>query len=492
MHEFYNMYYRFLFHVLICICLVHSANAQSFLAGTAEINITPKLPAALQGQFHLRIAHGIESPLTANALAIESTDIDKKKDTAVFVTCDLTFITAELTLAVRERVAEKLKGFSTDKIIITATHTHTVPVYAHGSSMYPIPDSILQPRQYFDSLANWIANAVERSWKSRQVSTVSWGLGKAVVGYNRRASYADGHAAMYGNTSTPDFLSIEGYEDHDLNVLYISNKAGRLKAIAMAVPCPSQEVEGNLAVNADYWHDVRLALKKRWGKELTVIGWSAASGDQSPHLLYRAKAEDRMSKLAGRTRMQEMAHRVDQAAAEVYGVVKKEVSAAPVFKHTVERIQFPARRVTEKEYADSKKMADTLEARLARNDGKYRDEHYSERLWYQDVVDRYEAQQKDSVFYTSEIHAVRIGDICIVTDDFELFTDYGIRIQARSRALQTFVVQLANAYHIYLPTAKAVAGGSYSAIIHSSLVGPAGGQMLVEKSVEMVNALFPK
>ena len=43
----------------------------------------------------------------------------------------------------------------------------------------------------------------------------------------------------------------------------------------------------------------------------------------------------------------------------------------------------------------------------------------------------------------AEIHVLRIGDVAICTNQFELFTDYGIRIQARSNALQTFVVQLA-------------------------------------------------
>ena len=42
----------------------------------------------------------------------------------------------------------------------------------------------------------------------------------------------------------------------------------------------------------------------------------------------------------------------------------------------------------------------------------------------------------------------------------------------------------------YLPTEKAVRGGHYSAIVHSSLVGPAGGQILVDRTVELVNSLW--
>ena len=59
----------------------------------------------------------------------------------------------------------------------------------------------------------------------------------------------------------------------------------------------------------------------------------------------------------------------------------------------------------------------------------------------------------------------------ICTNQFELFTDYGIQMKARSKALQTFVVQLAGA-GTCLPTERAVRGGSYSAIVQSNLVGP--------------------
>ncbi len=39
-------------------------------------------------------------------------------------------------------------------------------------------------------------------------------------------------------------------------------------------------------------------------------------------------------------------------------------------------------------------------------------------------------------------HVVRLGDAALVTAPFEIFTDYAIRIQARSKAVLTFVVQL--------------------------------------------------
>jgi hypothetical protein len=52
------------------------------------------------------------------------------------------------------------------------------------------------------------------------------------------------------------------------------------------------------------------------------------------------------------------------------------------------------------------------------------------------------------------------------------------------------VIQLTCGSSGYLPTERAVKGGSYSAIVASNLVGPEGGQVLVERSVELINSLW--
>ncbi len=80
----------------------------------------------------------------------------------------------------------------------------------------------------------------------------------------------------------------------------------------------------------------------------------------------------------------------------------------------------------------------------------------------------------------------------VATSPFELYTDYGTRIRCRSRALQTFLVQLADGSGngFYLPTRRALAAGHYSAQIKSCWVGPEGGDQLVERSVAVINELF--
>lgn len=63
-------------------------------------------------------------------------------------------------------------------------------------------------------------------------------------------------------------------------------------------------------------------------------------------------------------------------------------------------------------------------------------------------------------------------------------------MKARSPGVQTMLIQLAAGSGMYLPTPAAIEGGSYSALPHTNRVGPEGGQILVEKTVENLRALW--
>lgn len=58
----------------------------------------------------------------------------------------------------------------------------------------------------------------------------------------------------------------------DINSLFFWNKEGKLIAMSIDVACPAQEVESRSEVNADYWHPVRTALKKKNIKNLKLFG----------------------------------------------------------------------------------------------------------------------------------------------------------------------------------------------------------------------------
>lgn len=474
--------------------------------GTAEADITPDLPVALAGQFHLRIAHTVRTPLVANVVVLDSRDGGRSIEQTVFVACDLVGIPAVLTEMVRKQVQQQIPELDVKKIVLSAIHTHTGPVMESGTSFeYNIPkEGVSQPEAYQQLFAKRVTAAIVKAWKTRSPGSITWGLTYANVGRNRRAVYEygpqhthdnrtsiylDGTAKMYGNTNMPEFQSLEGYEDHAVNTIFYWNKAGKLIATSIEVACPAQEVEGDTVVDADYWHTVRVSLKKRFGSSLLVMGWCGAAGDQSPHLMYGKKAEERMRNLNKLSRIDEIARRIVRAVEESYETVKNDRHSDVTLSHKVETLSLPMRIVTEGEYEDSKKVVNEVAAQIAA-DPKAADKILAKMTWYGAVVKRFELQKTNpNPTYDTEIHVIRLGDVVICTSQFELFTDYGIRMQARSKALQTITIQLAGP-GTYLPTSKAVAGGSYSAIVQSNLVGPEGGQMLVDRTVKLIDDLW--
>jgi hypothetical protein len=75
--------------------------------------------------------------------------------------------------------------------------------------------------------------------------------------------------------------------------------------------------------------------------------------------------------------------------------------------------------------------------------------------------------------------------------------DYAHRIQSRSPAQQTFVVQLAGSAvgergGTYLPTERGEWGRGYSATQYCNLVNSTGGQELVEETLADLHKLFAK
>ena len=92
-----------------------------------------------------------------------------------------------------------------------------------------------------------------------------------------------------------------------------------------------------------------------------------------------------------------------------------------------------------------------------------------------------------------DMNVVRLGDIAMASNPFELYLYYGQMIKARSKAVQTFLVQLAaGGDHPsgYLPSPDGEKFGGYGGLIINGQVGSDGGYLLVDITVEEINKLF--
>jgi hypothetical protein len=444
--------------------------------GWAVRDITPERPAMLQGQMHRRVAQRAMDPLLVTALAIEGGD---PLDCAVIVSCDLCFASEALQQAVRERLRERAPSLPGDKVFLTATHTHTSLVLEDSGYTHPGGD-VMTPQECLAWVAERAAEAAAKAWERRSPQAVGAAFAHAVVGHNRRAVYADGTAQMYGRTDRDDFAAIEGYEDHSLDLLFIWDGRGSLNGVVIAVPCPSQVDEHLTVFSADFWHDIRCQLRARWGEGVQVLPLCGAAGDISPHFLVYRREEEEMRRRRGVSQRQEIALRVADAVSRALACTKPTGEDLP-FAHAVRRIPLTPRQITQED-------RDWAEAEHARAIA----DHDPASWWPQRlraVVECFDGRRAAEPVPV-EIHVLRIGDVAVATNPFELFSDYGLRIKARSPAAQTVIVQLAAGSGSYLPSERAIRGGGYGAVPAVSSVGPEGGQELVAGTLEMIRRLF--
>jgi hypothetical protein len=383
----------------------------------------------------------------------------------------------------RALVAPRLADFDVAKLFLVATHTHTAPGVV-DLDWYPAPGpGVMQPSEYRSLFLDRVSEAVVEAWEARRPGGVSWALGHAAVGYNRRVAYDDGTAQMYGATDTPSFRSLEGGHDHGAEMLFCWSEAGDLTGAVLNVACPSQVVEGKSYVSADFWGVVRRELRTRYSADLHVLPLTGAAGDQSPRdLVRRGRGEQDMRDESG---MEEMGIRIADAFDHVYPAAQGSVKTQVVFRHLTEDLALPMRKVTQKEADEARSQ----HARLAADPPPQGSADWGRLRHCERLLKRYEEQTEAPVFQM-ELHVMRIGETALVTNPFELYLDYGLRMKARSRALHTFVVQLACDSGGYLPTEKGVAGGGYGARAADGRVGPEGGQVLVNRTVELIDELW--
>ncbi|MBN2269805.1 MAG: hypothetical protein JXN61_04275 [Sedimentisphaerales bacterium] len=418
--------------------------------GWAQIDITPQRPVALVGQLQKRISQAVMDPLTATALALETRKPNGSVEQAIMVSCDIIYIRKAVSDRLKEAVKPRIEDFDSDKLFLNATHTHTGPGFIDGAfkGLYDVSkdEGVMKASEYADYFIERVAACAVEAWKARKPAAMSWGLGHAVVGMNRRATYFDGTAAMYGATNIDSFAGIEGYEDHAVEMLFFWNQDRKPTGIVINIACTAQETENLNEISADFWHDVRVELRKRIAQDIFIFPQTAAAGNLSPHLLYRRKAEEAMRNLRGLSRRQEIARRIADAVEDVLPLVAKHTDSTVRFQHKVARLNIPEQQGMEMPFYNTDPAAPI------------------------------------------EFHVLRLEDIAIATNPFELYIEYGVRIKARSPATLTFLVQIACEQIGYLPTIEAVKGGGYSA--DKFIVGPEGGQVLVNETVRLIKEMW--
>ena len=485
--------------------------------GWSSVSIVPEgRKVDLVGQFYERISNKVETPIEANALAIECGD-----DSVIFCACDLVGTSHSLLEDVRAALPE---SFPKDKLIISAIHTHTSLGYARKSDMFSnalyglkafLPEEYIYKPLVTDNspevirgeearafLIERIARAALEAWNNRKEAAYACGFGRAAIGMCRRVCYDDGSAKMWGNANQANFTELEAGNDSGIELLFTYDENKKLTGVVANVACPSQVLEHQSFISSDYMGKTRELIRKKFGADVGFLGLISPAGDMCPRDMIRWVNSPVTLNDPNVSQDNKVIHRADPSMFDIKGAdlaakriateifwalddVTEYVSETEL-KHKKLNVDLPLRRVTIEEYEKAYKALTDFAKQCT---GSINYEDNARMQIYSGTVARYHLQQTTDLF-TIEAHVLKLGDVAFATNPFELFLNYGNQIRARSLASQTFLIQLSCGSWGYLPTEKAEKGSHYSAFVSSGTAGHVGGEMLVRKTISEINELF--
>jgi neutral ceramidase len=429
--------------------------------GAASTVINNRTGGWVQGAGVPRTATKQRDDLEANALYLSD-----GRTKLLLVSCDLVGLNSGHVVTMREAMGEAT-GIPPRNILITCTHTHGGPSLLKTNYLMPID------HDYLSRLKDWLVEVATQSVQSARPGRVGWGKGTAQIGFNRRLCWADGTHSMYGDASRDDFVGLEGPDDPQHLAIFVADTNEKLIAVLHHNTTHVASFYAAGIYTAEFPGEARRILRKQLG-EIPVLFLSGAQGDIAiPNVLDRRK-ESREQQL------QRIGRMVADETLRLYENVT--YHDHPALGHTHEDLKVAVRLPEPERLTEARKV-------LARIDA-------GEKIRGMGMIMAFGAVQLQKVYGenptdTLPIHALRIGDVALVTQPCELYCQFGLDIKRRSPAPITAVVGLADGYGGYCPTIYGILGGGYSGQpIYWTRLESNAGYRIVESGGRLLNRIW--
>jgi neutral ceramidase len=418
--------------------------ARSFRAGAFAGDITPnRFPISVNGGMQDRLAKSAHDRLHARALVL-----DDGTTRIAIVVCDSCMIPREITDAAKA-LAKKSTGIPPQRMLLSATHTHTAPTL--GSVFQSDPDD-----DYVKELPAMIAAAIAKAAERLAPAKIGWAVGKdATQVFNRRWKVKPGSPLRddpFGNSTDrvrmnpgyqhPDLVEPAGPTDPEITLLSVQTPEGR--PIALLANYSLHYVGGLPALSADYFGAYAERMRELVGGDKSFVG--IMSNGTSGNINNIDFAGPPPAKREEGEQIRIVTDSVAKASLTAYKTIEHRdwVSLATVQKE----IELAVRRPTE---ADVKRAQAILENANKKVLTTMPEVYARETV----IMAKYPPTVK------IVLQAIRIGDLGIVANPCETFVEIGLEIKRKSPLRPTCTIELANGYNGYLPTPEHHALGGY-------------------------------
>ena len=431
--------------------------------GAASKVINNRVGGWVQGAGVARTATKQRDDLEANGLYLSDS-----RTQLLLVSSDLVGLNSAHVAAIREAMGEAT-GIPPRNILIACTHTHGGPSLLKTNYLMPIDHA------YLDRLQVWLVELAQESVQSARPGKIGWGKGKAQIGFNRRLCWADGTHTMHGDASREDFAGLEGPDDPQHLAIFAADSNGKLIAVLHHNTTHPTIFYAAGIYSADFPGEARKILRKELG-DIPVLYLNGAQGDIAIADMLHRRKESREEKLQRIARM---------TADETLRLFKNVTyHNHPVLAHTHEDLKVKVRLPKPERLVEARKVLARIDAGESIRGMKM--------IMAFGAVHLQEGYGENPVD-ALPIHAVRIGEVALVTQPCELYCQFGLDIKRRSPAPITAVVGLADGYGGYCPTIYGILGGGYSGQpIYWTRLEPNAGYQIVESAGRMLNRVWRK
>lgn len=439
-----------------------TVHAGAFQAGAASVVISPPDGTPMAGFYSFRGSNGVIDDLYAKAIVVEQ---DGAK--AALVVLDLSGTTRPAVAAARKLIADQC-GIPPERVMISATHTHSGPVQLRDNLMDEITGA-KQPlaQEFGNQLPVQIARAVAEANAKLAPAQATGGLGREEhLSFNRRSWMKDGTVAWMPKLN-PNIVRPAGPIDPDVGVLYFAAATKKDAPLAAYVNFAMHATAvGGTKICADYPGALYQRMGEFLGPQAVTLFANGCCGN----------INQIDPQWAGQRNGAPEAARIGTVLAAAVFKLWPQLQPLHSFAPRARSVQvtLPRRQITEEEVVAARSLAERF------GKEKLTTPAMANAVCVLDTV-----QHKDTPLQ-AEVQVIAFSDeVAIVALPGEIFVELGLAIKKASPFPHTLIAELANGSIGYIPNSSAYPEGQYEIV--SARCAAGSGELLVDAAVRLLN-----
>jgi neutral ceramidase len=435
--------------------------------GAAELDITPPVGHRMAGYFDERVSTGVHDPLLAKAVVLRQGDTR-----LAFVFCDLVGIPLEVSSRARIE-ASVTTGIPLPNIVVSATHTHTGPLfgdvrrdYFHQRAVATFGNDPKEKVFYPDLLQKAIVTSIIEANANLRPAVLLSGQGM-LNGYsfNRRYHMTNGIVQTNPGLRNPGIVRPAGPVDHSVGILQALPQTGGAPHLTITTFACHCDTCGGTLYSGDFPFYLSESLRKQYGNSHLSAFAAGTCGDIN-HI-----DVTETNRITGYAKSEQIGTNLALAVMET----RLTPVRRPSFAARSRTIVLPLQDVSSEQVANANAQMAGVETPTMPFLTKV------ETVKIADLA----ARGKQ---WPMEVQVFRLDkDTAIVCLPGEIFVELGLEIKRQSPFPNTTIMTICNDRPAYVPTLKAFREGSYEVV--NSRVKPGGGEVLVSTAVKLLHEL---